>query len=303
MIDRHAVGIAIAIVIVLLIILLIYVAFRAFGVKASSEKERERLKLLASQNKGNKDAETDKKIIESLNKVMEPVSEVVSLIYRPKNTYLLERKLKTAGWSDYFTPFTWTAFTVLLGAVGLLLGFLFWGESKPFAIMIGGALTIAPTFLLNNSYNNRKDAVLISFPETIRIITGYLSGGLILVDAVKAAAASAAPIWREFLMHFCDIADAESTEKALDYLKDECDIPEGKEFFATVRLTMDLGGSVREGFLRQAESIDELLEMAIQKKIEKRKVIATVLQAPIFFCILGSVGLPVISSVIDLFAS
>lgn len=303
MIDRHAVGIAIAIVIVLLIILLIYVAFRAFGVKASSEKERERLKLLASQNKGNKDAETDKKIVQGLHRTLEPISEVVSLVYRPKNVYLLERKLKTAGWSGYFTPFTWTAFTILLGGIGLLLGFLFWSESKVFALMIAGVLIVAPTFLLNNSYNNRRDRVLISFPETIRIITGYLSGGLILVDAVKAATLSVAPIWREFLTNFCDIADAESTETALDYLKEECDIPEGKEFFATVRLTMDLGGSVREGFLRQAESIDELLEMAIQKKIENRKVIATVLQAPIFFCILGSVGLPVISSVIDLFAS
>ena len=39
----------------------------------------------------------------------------------------------------------------------------------------------------------------------------------------------------------------------------------------------------------------------MQKKIEKRKVLATVIQAPIFLCIIAAFALPVIGTFIDLF--
>ena len=300
--DKDFIGILIIVVIVLLLILVIYTALRAFGIKADSSRERERMKLLASQNKKNKEEETSEDAKELINKITQPVSEVVSLVYRPKNAYLIERQLKTAGWSDYFTPTTWTAFTVLLGLLGLFLGFLFWGESKIFAAVFALVPIVAPAFLLNNSYNNRKEEILSGFPETIRIITGYLSGGLILTDAMKQTAKSASPIWKQFLEDFCERAEAESPKEALEWLQDECDIPEGKEFFATVRLTMELGGSVRDGFLRQAANIDELIEMEMQKKIEGRKMWATLVQAPIFLDIIAAVGLPVIGNMGDLFS-
>jgi len=289
-------------IIFFLVIIVVVYSLKVFKIKASAENERNRIKTLDKQADKIKEGEVNQDVKDILDKVTQPVSQVIETVYQPKNGYKLERMLKVAGWNNYFTPATWTAFTVILGAIGLFLGWMFYGSSKIFAAIFAFIPIIVPTFLLKNSYTNMRETLLTHFPETIRIITGYLSGGLILTEAMKEASKSTSAEWKKLLEGFLAHSEAESPKKALDWLAQEADIPEGKEFFATVRLTMELGGSVKDGFLRQAESIDELIEIAQQKKIEKRKVWATIVQAPIFLDIIAAVALPVIGNMGDLFS-
>lgn len=160
-----------------------------------------------------------------------------------------------------------------------------------------------PSFLLNNSFSNHKEALLLNFPETIKIMSGYLSAGKILPEAVEETAKNCSPIWSGLLLKFRAKCDTDGIENALDWFKEEVDIVEAKEFFTTIKLTLELGGTARKGFAEQADRIQDMLRDAMQKRIEKRKVWATVVQAPIFLCIMAAFALPVIGTFADIFGA
>ena len=284
-----------------IIFILVVAQFASFVLGVGKTNDKARTKELLKQEKKLAKGEANPAVKAFINTITAPVAETIFHLFPPADTSKLRRKLYIVGWSQYFTPMQFLAFRVEMAAVGVVLLYLMYSQSKMFALLLFAVFAIGPNFLLNNSYNNRNEQILLHFPETIRVMSGYLSSGMILPRAVSETAKSASPEWKEILNTFSVKCDTESIGDAIEWIKNEVDILEAREFFAVVKLTVQLGHSVRDGFTEQADLIQELLRNAMQKKIEKRKVLATVVQAPIFLCIIGAFALPVIGTFIDLF--
>ena len=289
------------IILVALLFIIINVIHSLITMQSSSKYDRRRRGELETQEKKKDTEENDKKVREVIGKVTDPIIDNVISRKPPKNLIKIQRKLYVAGWAKYFTPFQWVAFTIIMKVFGLVLFGFFASESLIVGLIAFAVPGIMPGFLLNNSYNNRNENLLIGFPETIRIISGYLSAGLTLPRAVEKSLTNVADDWRVLLQGFLVKCDTVGILDALTWFQNEVDIIEAREFFATVRLTIELGGSVRTGFIEQADNIQKLLRDAMIKKIEKRKVWATAIQAPIFLCIIGAFALPVVGTMMDIF--
>ena len=67
---------------------------------------------------------------------------------------------------------------------------------------------------------------------------------------------------------------------------------EEREFFAAVRLAIDDGIAPLESFEKQAKHIQQLLIDLNEVKIQKRKIIATVLNGPLLVMIMATFVLP-----------
>lgn len=239
-----------------------------------------------------------KELVQSFSK---PLEETILANYRPRKVDLLLRKLKVTGWDVYFNPTTWAAFHIWSSVLGILLTWLLWENSKIVAIAIGIFLAIFPTLLLNNAFKNINTELLMQFPQTIRIISGYLSAGLIMPRAFEMAAKSAKPRWQKILNTFTELCDTKGVGEALDWIKEEVDIMEAREFFAAIRLAIDDGIDPLESFEKQAKTLQQLLIDINRKKIQNRKVIAIALNIPILALIMATFMLPLIGVILDFF--
>lgn len=95
-------------------------------------------------------------------------------------------------------------------------------------------------------------------------------------------------------------ANLSSVEEALDWLVYSVDIGPIKEFVSIVKLNLELGNSVKDSFAEQADKIREMLAVINEKKIAKRKSMATMVQAPLLLCIIAAFALPTVGSIIDI---
>lgn len=239
-----------------------------------------------------------KELVRSLSK---PLEETVLANYRPRKVDLLLRKLRVTGWDVYFTPTTWAALHIWSAILGAVLAWFLWEKAQMVAIGIGVFLAIFPTLLLNNEFNNINTELLMQFPQTIRIISGYLSAGLIMPRAFEMAARSAKPRWQKMLTTFTELCDTKGVGDALDWIKEAVDIMEAREFFAAIRLAIDDGIDPLESFEKQAKTLQQLLIDINRKKIQNRKVIATALNIPILALIMATFMLPLIGVILDFF--
>ena len=261
--------------------------------------------LRLEQAKKQKDKKEKKSDVESTRSLLEamakPLNETVFETYKPKNLAKEARKLKITGWDKYFTPITWLSLRVWMGLVGLLFAWLIYAESWIAAVVILILCIQIPVMLLNNEYNNIRDDLLINFPETLRIIAGYLSTGLTMQRSFEMAAKHAKPRWQNLLLRFVHESDTKGTLAALDWIKEEIDIMEAREFFASIRLAIEDGISPLESFDKQATIIQRLLDDAILKRIEQRKMLGTVLQGPLLMLVLVTFALPMVGQIMDFF--
>lgn len=244
------------------------------------------------------DEEKKKQLVESLSK---PLMSTVFEHYKPRNSDLIRRKLRVTGWNKYFTPLTWAGIRIwaIVGAMVFL--WLLSAKSLPAAVVISIVIVKMPDLLLNNEYNNIRESLIMDFPETIRIISGYLSVGLVLQSAFEMTAKTAKPRWKKILNTFVNKCGTEGELEALSWIKEEVDIMEAREFFASVRLALEDGISPVDSFEKQAVIIQRLLDDAIQKRIEKRKLLGTVLQGPLLLLILVTFALPIVGTILDFF--
>lgn len=290
------------IVVLVLVIGVVKVATSIILSLNESRMQKKRNEQLDTQNKKKiKNEDSDEQLKQVINKITSPIIDGVLTKKTPKNLNKFQRRLKSAGWDKFFTPMQWIAFSMILGAVGIFFFIVFGTQSVPFGAIFFAFFAIGPNFLLNNSYNNRTENLLINFPETVRIISGYLSAGLLLPEAFKETAKDASPAWKPLLEEFVAKCNATDILTALDWFKEEVDIVEAREFFATVRLSLELGSSAKNGFAEQADRIQQLLRDSMQKRIEKRKVWATIVQGPILLCVMAAFALPLVATLGDIF--
>lgn len=269
----------------------------AFSITNMSNHKK-RMKQLKFDKSGSLDDEDGAKQL--IDTVTKPVIKHILPHLMMTDLDLIDRKLRITKWSKFFTAIQYRAFVILLRILGIGLGVIFGTSSIFMGLLWFVALAIVPSFLLNNEVKNKKQELLIGFPDFIRITEGYLSAGYTFIDAVTEAIPYVDKHWEPILNKFVLEASLNSVSTALEMLKVDIDIFEVKEFVSLVRLALEQGGDARESFTAQADKIRQLQMDIIEMKINKRKMYAVAVNGPVIIGVMLVFGLPVMSNMATL---
>lgn len=276
------------------------------------------IKIIMS-NITRRDTKVDKRRSEQLNFSNKRTSsqdmstaELVELITKPARSYILpsmevsdtkftklEEKIILSGWKG-FTPTTYIALDVTLKILAGVMGCLFAAENIWLGLIWGVLLGFGMPYLFNNSIKNRTFALLQEFPDFIRITQGFLISGMPLVEAIENAIPYVGPTWKPVLEEFLVNANLYSQNDCLDMLKTTVPIFEVNEFFSLLQLNLEQGIDVRECFESQADKIKGMQMDVIMGKINGRKTMATIVQAPLMLCMMAGFMLPTISGMLNM---
>lgn len=197
----------------------------------------------------------------------------------------LRKDLALAGWDDTFTPQSYVATVVILKIMGVLAIPIVLALMKGTAIMWGLAVCACAIFLLDYMFKgdlkNKSEALFAEFPDFIRVVSGYLSADIPFVDSIRDSVQYVGPAWRPLLKQLVVDCETKSTMDALNTLKDTIDIFEVKEFISLVKLTLEQGGDIKDGFAQQADKINNMRKNAMYIKIGQRKTMSTIIQFPL----------------------
>lgn len=254
-------------------------------------------KRLRQLDFNNKKEEAD--VNDLIDKVTKPVIEIVFSRFKPKKLEYVERKLRMAKWDKHFTAIQYRALNLLLKVVGLIAFLLLYKANVLFAGIWGFGLFFGMDVLFHNSATNRRERLFNDFPEFIRIVEGYLSANMPFPKAVEESIKYVGDEWKPVLKNFVIECEIKSIDEALDYLKEEIDLFEMREFISIVKLNLEQGGDAIDSFSAQADKIRELQMDLIAIKIGKRQTMGVIIQAPLLLCNLAVLGLPTIGSMKD----
>lgn len=233
---------------------------------------------------------------ELIDKVTQPAIRYILPKLKPKNLDQLEKDLKMAKWDKHFTPIQYRALSITLKILGVLAGAILFNASTFMAVIWAVALIFGIDFLLRNSKVNRRQKLMMDFPDFIRITEGYLTANVPFAQAVAESIKYVGDEWKPILQDFVVECDIKSIEEALDSLKNDVDLFEVREFVALVKLTLEQGGNASDSFNAQADKIREMQLDIMAMKINKRQMMATALQGPLLLCIFAIMGLPLANS-------
>lgn len=251
---------------------------------------KKRLKQLEFKTKKQDESE----IQELVDKLTKPVVENIIPKISIGNKKSLEKKLKMSQWDKNMNVSQLVSLKIITKILSFVVMFVLWKASKAIAIVWGLVLFFSIDVLLNNSAKNRREKLMMGFPDFIRITQGYLSANMTFVKSVEESIRFVNKEWQPILRNFVIQSDLSNIEDALDKLKEEVDVFEIKEFVALVRLTLELGSGAKEGFESQAEKIQQLLQDVILLKISKRRMMGILVQGPLLLCNFAILGIPAI---------
>lgn len=257
-------------------------------------------KRLAQIQKLNNKKQGELKVEDLVDTVTQPAMKYIIPRIKIKNLEEIEIDLKLSGWNKYFNPTQFVALSVTGKIVGVALFILFAGTSIPMALLWATVLSFAPTFLLNNAVSSVKEKLMSSFPDFIRIMQGYLTASMPFVKAIEETVQYVSEEWQGVLKEFVVDCNLKSIDEALDNLKYNVDIFEVREFVALIKLTLEQGGDMKDGFEAQAKKIQEMQVAIIEAKIAKRQTMAIILQGPLLLCNLLIFGLPTLYAMLNM---
>ena len=274
-----------------------------FGVN-DVELHNTRMKQLdfANERVRNGKSKTEEEEIRKLiNDITTPlIKHVMPNIEYRKDLDSLEKNLKFAGFDKYFTASQYIALIIAGRFAGLFAFIVFFPFAKPIAFLWLFALGIFPSFLFKNSVNNKKEVLLMGFPEFINISKSYLASGMTFEKAVEESIMYVNKEWQELLKRYLINSETLSRRECLTILAEESNIFEINEFMSLVQLNMEQGIDVKDSFERQYGKIKDLQNLAIVKKIEGRKVWTVLVQGPVLLTILVAFGLPTFESMMGM---
>ena len=251
--------------------------------------------------KSGKSQSEEEEIRKLVNDITSPlIKHVMPNIEYKKDLDTLEKNLKFAGFDKYFTPVQYIAAIMLARLVGLAAFIIFLPFAVPLSFMWLIGLCIFPAFLFKNSVNNKKEVLLMGFPEFINISKSYLASGMTFEKAVEESIMYVNKEWQELLKEYLINSETLSRKECISILAEDSNIFEIKEFMSLVQLNMEQGIDVKDSFERQYDKIKELQSMAILKKIEGRKVWTILVQGPVLLTILLAFGLPTFESMMGM---
>ncbi len=251
---------------------------------------KKRLKQLQFEKK----EETDFKDI--VDKITEPLIKHIYSKATFKDLDKLEKKLKMAGWDKTFTPIKYKAFNITLKVIGVVFAILFSKISIPMAVIWGFVMIFFLDILFLDAINSRKSRMIAGFSDIIRVIQGFLSADMTFNEALKESVKYASEDWTPILKEVAIRSTTSNTQEALQYMKEEVDIFEVREFISLLNLILEQGGDAKDSFDVQNEKIKKMIFDSKVKQIEKREMKATFLQLPILLTHLLVLGMPVVNA-------
>ncbi|MBQ3420825.1 MAG: hypothetical protein IJH34_04000 [Romboutsia sp.] len=241
------------------------------------------------------------------NDLVDSITDIVdSHIFKsnkPKDLKQIEKKLILAGWDKTFTPLQYKAVNVFLKLVGLAFLVIFGVNNIWLGLFMGAIPAFAMEILLANTISQKKDQILVYFPELISIIQGYLEAGIPLIEAISYACPFAGEAWGPLLEKLVVDSEINSIEYALDELKRRIDILEVKEFASLVKLAYVQGSNVVESFEAQSKRMDAIKFEYNQMKIQKRRSMGVMVQMPMLLMIFVAFGLPIVPQLGEMFSA
>lgn len=217
----------------------------------------------------------------------------------------LERDLKLITWDDTFTPesFIGAVWGLRCLALPILVVSLFFsGPPRVIGILVAVICIIGLEFWLKSSVKSIKEELFAEFPDFIRIVSGYLSADIPLVQSITDSIKYVGDAWEPILKTFVIDCENKSIDFALEKMKNTVDLFEVKEFVSLIRLTLEQGGNAKEGFLSQADKIAEMQKNQLVIKVGKRKTMAQLVQGPLLFINMVILALPTLAQAMDMFS-
>ena len=257
---------------------------------------KERLDQLKFEDK----KDNDQEIRDLIDKITQPIIKNVFPRMDIGNLEGIQKDLKLIGWDSKFTPKQYLALIYLGRVLGLGMGLILFSVSSFMALLWGGVLFLAPNLLLKNAASNKRNKILIEFPDFIRVTQGYLSAGFPLTKAVRESVRYVGEDWQRILEKFVVTAEISGIEPALDGLAVDADIYEAREFVSLIRLTLEQGGNAKEGFGQQANKIQEMLYDSMMRKVEQREIYGIIVQGTLLLCNNIAFGLPTFSNMMNI---
>lgn len=236
---------------------------------------------------------------ELIDNVTRPIISVVFSEFRPRKLDELEVMLKMSGWNKMFTPLSFRALNLLFKIIGVVVGVGIWQINKPIAIAWGAALFFGLGFFMKNTYTNRKERLMLDFPDFIRITEGYLSANMSFARAVTESIQYVGDEWKPILQKFAVEIDVRGIDEALDNLKNEVDLFDVREFVSLVRLALERGGDAKSSFKAQAERIREMQIDIMAIKIGQRQTMSIMLQGPLLISSMAMFALPTVGAMME----
>jgi len=269
----------------------------------SSHKRRLEQIRLTMKKREKDNYETMENMTEGLRVKLFPLIQDYLPSLKLDNREQLALDIKTAGWDDTFSPDSFIATGLFLKSVGILfsiIGFsIFPGPIKLYAGVIGIVLFFGLDYWFRGEVNAARTNLFKDFPDFIRIVSGYLSADMNLLQAISSSIKYVGDGWKPILQQLVIDCKTKGADYGFNQLKENVDIFEVKEFVALVRLTLEMGGNVRDGFEQQADKISEIQKNILIAKIGQRKTWTLIIQGPLLLCNLVAIGLPTFGQVAE----
>lgn len=278
---------------------LIYYLFGVYDV----ENHNNRLKQLSNTTDRlkveNKKEEEIKQTRELVEKITAPIiRHIMPNISSKKDLSTLEKNLHFAGFDKYVSPVQYVALILFGRLVGVTLFVVLMPYNLFLAIMWLSGPALLPTLLFKNTINNKKEKILLGFPDFIKISKSYLVSGMPFEKAVEECILYVNEEWQELLKKYLINSESYSKKECLTILGEECNSFEVKEFVSIVKLNLEQGIDIKDSFDSQYDKIKDLQKIVVQKKIESRKIWTILVQAPVLLTILIAFGLPIVESML-----
>lgn len=239
---------------------------------------------------------TEMELKEIVDKATKPIISHIIPRLNIKNLNQVEKDLKMAQWDKHMTPIQYVSLSLLTKALGIIVFILLNKVSMFMAVLWSLLLFFSVSFLMSNSAKNRRQQLMVDFPDFIRITQGYLSANTPLAKAIESSIDYVGDEWKPILRDFVITNNLSGIDMALNKLKEDVDIWEVKEFVSIIKLTLEQGASAKDGFESQADKVMGMIQDVMMIKIGKRKMMGILIQAPLLLCIMVAFGLPVVDS-------
>lgn len=157
------------------------------------------------------------------------------------------------------------------GVLGLLIG-----------VAIGFAISILPTLMINEQYENRRREILKVLPTTLRLLADATSTGHTIEDAISRVKRK----YNNALSDEFDKVEKESTFTndwimALEHMDERCDIVELTNLVSEIKITKQRGTSITDVLVSYAKKMDK--ESMIRMTEDARKKTTTLLMPMLLF--------------------
>lgn len=262
-----------------------------------AKRVQRRMNQLSSLD--NQVLDNDAQVQQLIDVVSDPAIKYLFPRLKLKNTWEKNRDLKLLGWDKYFTAEKYAATNLTLKIIAVVAFLLLSTANLAIALLWGVCLGFIMDLIYFTQIDEKKNQLLMEFPDFIEVLEGYLSAGYDFVRATEAAIPGMKH-WQPILKEFAAIAQYENLETGFKYIHDMVDIFEVREFISILQLGVEQGLDMAENISHQTSRIEELQNLAFSKKLANRQIMAVLIQTPLLLTVLVAFSLPTVAQMFGL---